>query len=168
MSSRTALLTAILALSAVDTLSRMLERLPEFENVSVTDVATVGDPARLFFNVNSAADLAEGIIAGTARPAFAYAEGQARYTWHDLKTTAKKQGDVYVLNGHKAVVAGGPSATHFIVTARTGGELQLVRQNLEGASAAASPAQGKEVQVGWRPEHAAAVQGKATNKEDSP
>lgn len=70
---------------------------------------------------SAGAALAEEIIAGTARPAFAYAEHQARYTWHDLKTTAKKSGDGYVLNGHKAVVVGGPTATHFIVSARTGG-----------------------------------------------
>ncbi len=67
------------------------------------------------------AALAEGIIAGTAVPAFAYAEPQGRYTWSDLKTTAKKDGGNYVLNGHKAVVVGGPYATHFIVTARTSG-----------------------------------------------
>ncbi|MDO9246199.1 MAG: acyl-CoA dehydrogenase family protein, partial [Phenylobacterium sp.] len=39
----------------------------------------------------------------------------------DLKTTAKKDGAGYVLNGHKAVVIGAPYATHLIVTARTGG-----------------------------------------------
>lgn len=64
---------------------------------------------------------AEQIIAGAARPAFAYAEPQGRYTWNDLKTTAKKDGESYVLNGHKAVVIGGPSASHFIVTVRTSG-----------------------------------------------
>ena len=53
--------------------------------------------------------------------AFAYAEPQGRYTWSDLKTTAKKDGSGYVLNGHKAVVIGAPWATHLIVTARTGG-----------------------------------------------
>jgi hypothetical protein len=53
--------------------------------------------------------------------AFAYAEPQARYTWQDLKTTARKEGEGYVLNGHKAVVLGAPWATHLIVTARTGG-----------------------------------------------
>jgi alkylation response protein AidB-like acyl-CoA dehydrogenase len=67
------------------------------------------------------AALAEGVIAGTTIAAFAYAEPQARYTWNDLKTTAKKDGGSYVLTGHKAVVVGGPYATHFIVTARTSG-----------------------------------------------
>lgn len=61
------------------------------------------------------------VIAGEAIISFAHAEPQGRYNWSDLKTTAKKDGSGYVLNGHKAVVIGGPYATHFIVTARTGG-----------------------------------------------
>ncbi|MBP7704049.1 MAG: acyl-CoA dehydrogenase family protein [Caulobacter sp.] len=68
-----------------------------------------------------AADLIGGIIGGETVIAFAYAEPQARYTWQDLKTTAKKDGSGYVINGHKAVVVGAPWATHLIVTARTGG-----------------------------------------------
>ncbi|WP_340644212.1 acyl-CoA dehydrogenase family protein [Phenylobacterium sp.] len=66
-------------------------------------------------------DLIGKIIAGEAIIAFAYAEPQGRYTLSDLKTTAKKDGAGYVLNGHKAVVIGAPYATHLIVTARTGG-----------------------------------------------
>lgn len=68
-----------------------------------------------------AADLIGGIIEGKVIIAFAYAEPQGRYTWSDLKTTAKKDGSGYVLNGHKAVVIGAPWATHLIVTARTSG-----------------------------------------------
>jgi alkylation response protein AidB-like acyl-CoA dehydrogenase len=61
------------------------------------------------------------IISGGAIFAFAYAEPQGRYNLADLKTTAKKDGGAYVLNGAKAVVIGAPYATHLIVTARTGG-----------------------------------------------
>ena len=61
------------------------------------------------------------IIAGEAIFAFAYAEPQGRYNLADLKTTARKDGAGYVLNGHKAVVIGAPYATHLIVTARTSG-----------------------------------------------
>jgi alkylation response protein AidB-like acyl-CoA dehydrogenase len=68
-----------------------------------------------------AAELIGKIIEGSATFAFAYAEPQARYTWSDLKTTARKDGAGYVLNGHKAVVVGAPWASHLIVTARTGG-----------------------------------------------
>ncbi|MDR3510698.1 MAG: acyl-CoA dehydrogenase family protein [Caulobacteraceae bacterium] len=68
-----------------------------------------------------AAELIGQIIEGKATFAFAYAEPQARYAWRDLKTTARKDGAGYVLNGHKAVVVGAPWASHLIVTARTGG-----------------------------------------------
>ncbi len=68
-----------------------------------------------------AAELIGKIIAGEAIFAFAYAEPQSRYNWADLKTTARKDGAGYVLNGAKAVVLGAPWATHLIVTARTGG-----------------------------------------------
>lgn len=61
------------------------------------------------------------IISGEAIFAFAYAEPQGRYNLADLKTTAKKDGGSYTLNGHKAVVVGAPYATHLIVTARTAG-----------------------------------------------
>jgi alkylation response protein AidB-like acyl-CoA dehydrogenase len=70
---------------------------------------------------SNAASVIEGIIGGTTTIAFAYAEPQARYTWRDLKTTAKKDGSGWTLNGHKAVVVGAPFATHLVVTARTGG-----------------------------------------------
>lgn len=63
-----------------------------------------------------------GIVSGERIFAFAYAEPKGRYDLADLQTTAKKDGDGYVLNGHKAVVIGAPWASHLIVTARTSGE----------------------------------------------
>src|SRR5437764_1899449 len=69
----------------------------------------------------AAAELIGEIVAGEAIFAFAYAEPQGRYNLADLKTTAKRDGDGWTLNGHKAVVIGAPYATHLIVTARTGG-----------------------------------------------
>ncbi len=89
-----------------------------------------------------AADLIGGIIGGETIFAFAYAEPQARYTWQDLKTTAKKDGAGYVINGHKAVVVGAPWATHLIVTARTGGSQReesgvsvfIVEKNAKGVT----------------------------------
>ncbi|WOE75545.1 acyl-CoA dehydrogenase family protein [Alterisphingorhabdus coralli] len=62
-----------------------------------------------------------GIVDGSRTYAFAYAEPRGRYDYADLTTTAKKDGDGYVLNGHKAVVIGAPWASHLIVTARTSG-----------------------------------------------
>ena len=70
------------------------------------------------------------IIDGSRVFAFAYAEPRGRYDYADLETAAKKDGDGYVLNGHKAVVIGAPWASHLVVTARTGGE----RRDREGVS----------------------------------
>ena len=70
------------------------------------------------------------IVSGERVYAFAYAEPRGRYDLADLQTTAKKDGDGYVLNGHKAVVIGAPWASHLIVTARTGGE----RRDKDGIS----------------------------------
>ena len=89
---------------------------------------------------SAASDVIAGIIGGETVIAFAYAEPQGRYNWADLKTTAKKEGAGYVLNGHKAVVVGAPWATHLIVTARTGGgqrdaqgvSVFLIEKNLPG------------------------------------
>jgi alkylation response protein AidB-like acyl-CoA dehydrogenase len=68
-----------------------------------------------------AGDVIGGIIAGETTIAFAYAEPQGRYNLANLATTARRDGEAYVLNGHKAVVIGAPWASHLIVTARTGG-----------------------------------------------
>ncbi len=61
------------------------------------------------------------IIGGNVIIAFAYAEPQGRYELAYVRTTAKKDGAGYVLSGHKSVVYAAPWATHFLVTARTGG-----------------------------------------------
>ena len=68
-----------------------------------------------------AAELVPQIIGGDAVIAFAYAEPQGRYDLANLRTSAKKDGAGYVLNGHKAVVYAAPWATHLLVSARTGG-----------------------------------------------
>ena len=47
--------------------------------------------------------------------------------------------------------------TRYVVDLDAGGELQVVRQNLETTSAEVLEQRGREVTVGWRPEHAVAV-----------
>ena len=47
--------------------------------------------------------------------------------------------------------------TRYIVDLDAGGELQVVRQNLETSSAEAQEQRGRKVKVGWRPEHTVAV-----------
>jgi putative spermidine/putrescine transport system ATP-binding protein len=47
--------------------------------------------------------------------------------------------------------------TRYLIALDAGGELQVVRQNLETSSAQALEQAGREVVVGWRPEHTVAV-----------
>ncbi|MDE2181585.1 MAG: acyl-CoA dehydrogenase family protein [Alphaproteobacteria bacterium] len=61
------------------------------------------------------------IAAGRSIIAFAFAEPKGRYNLAHLATTAKKQGNGYLLNGYKAVVIGAPWADALLVTARTAG-----------------------------------------------
>jgi putative spermidine/putrescine transport system ATP-binding protein len=85
-----------------------------------------------------------------------------------LLTSGDSAEGLHSERGRVSDVAYAGMVTRYTVALDAGGELLLVRQNLEGASAATAPGQGDEVLVGWRPERAAAVQGKETNKEDSP
>jgi putative spermidine/putrescine transport system ATP-binding protein len=70
--------------------------------------------------------------------------------------------------GRIAEVAYAGMITRYTVALDGGGELQLVRQNAEGASTDAPSEQGREVLVGWRPEHTVAVRGKSKPEEESP
>jgi putative spermidine/putrescine transport system ATP-binding protein len=68
-------------------------------------------------------------------------------------------------HGRIAEVAYAGMVTRYTVALEGGGELQLVRQNAEGASTDAASAQGREVLVGWRPEHTVAVRGHQPEEE---
>ena len=63
-----------------------------------------------------------GIIGGEDIWALAYSEPQSRFNPADVLTSAKADGDGYVLNGTKAVVAAAPWANKLIVSARVSGE----------------------------------------------
>jgi alkylation response protein AidB-like acyl-CoA dehydrogenase len=62
------------------------------------------------------------IMAGTKLASLAYVEPQARFNLADVTTTAKVEGDGYVITGFKGVVLGGPSADVLVVPARTSGD----------------------------------------------
>jgi putative spermidine/putrescine transport system ATP-binding protein len=66
--------------------------------------------------------------------------------------------------GRIAEVAYAGMVTRYTVALEAGGELQLVRQNAEGAPGGATSEQGREVLVGWRPENTVAV--RAQRKEE--
>ncbi|MFC3963450.1 acyl-CoA dehydrogenase family protein [Nocardia jiangsuensis] len=87
------------------------------------------------------------IVAGDARIAFAATESTAGHVLHDVSTTARRDGEDWVLDGAKVVVTSAPLATHLIVSARTSGE----RRDEHGISLfllefdAANPPAGVEV-----------------------
>jgi alkylation response protein AidB-like acyl-CoA dehydrogenase len=61
------------------------------------------------------------IMDGSAIWTLAWAEGQSRYDFNSVATTARRQGDNFVLSGTKAAVIGAPWADKMIVSARTSG-----------------------------------------------
>jgi putative spermidine/putrescine transport system ATP-binding protein len=84
-----------------------------------------------------------------------------------LLDTATAPNGLRTERGRIAEVAYAGMVTRYTVALEAGGELQLVRQNVEGASSEAPSEQGREVLVGWRPEHTVAVRGQR-KEEESP
>jgi putative spermidine/putrescine transport system ATP-binding protein len=83
-----------------------------------------------------------------------------------LLDTATTPNGLRTERGRIAEVAYAGMVTRYTVALEAGGELQLVRQNVEGASSEAAAEQGREVLVGWRPEHTVAVRVKSNNEEE--
>lgn len=61
------------------------------------------------------------ISSGETLLAFAHTETQARYELADVKTLARRDGDGWILDGHKHVVLHGDTADQLIVSARVSG-----------------------------------------------
>ncbi len=68
--------------------------------------------------------------------------------------------------GHIAGIAYAGMVTRYTVELDAGGELQVVRQNVGESVVDATTEQGREVIVGWRPEHTVAVRGSSTTEEE--
>ena len=62
------------------------------------------------------------ICEGNLKMAFAHGERQARYDLTDVVTTARRDGNAWVLDGSKTVVQHGDAADKLVVSARTSGE----------------------------------------------
>jgi len=61
------------------------------------------------------------IMAGESIWALAWSEGRSRYDFSTVTTSARRQGEGFVLSGTKAAVIGAPWADKLIVSARTSG-----------------------------------------------
>ena len=93
-------------------------------------------------NPQQKAELLPGFIDGTRQLTLAYAEEQARFDLHDVTTTARADGDAFVINGHKSMVANAATASQLIVSTRTSGgqvdengiSLFLIDADAEGVS----------------------------------
>ncbi len=83
-----------------------------------------------------------GVQDGSLQLTLAYAEAQSHFDLNDVVTTAQADGDDYLLNGVKCMVANAETASHFVVSARTSGgqmdtngiTLLLVPADAEGVS----------------------------------
>lgn len=62
-----------------------------------------------------------GIMEGKSIWTLAWAEGRSRYDFNRVATTARRQGDKFILNGAKSAVIAAPWADCLIVSARTSG-----------------------------------------------
>jgi putative spermidine/putrescine transport system ATP-binding protein len=84
-----------------------------------------------------------------------------------LDTTEDTTG-LHVETGVIRDVAYAGMITRYLVELEAGGELQVVRQNLETSSAEVQELRGQQVKVGWRSEHTVAVEEQTpTGREDT-
>jgi len=66
-------------------------------------------------------EMLSSLIEGSKQLALAYAEQQSRFDLEDVATSARQEGDKYIINGQKSMVLNAESADHIVVVARTNG-----------------------------------------------
>ena len=92
-----------------------------------------------------------------------------RFTIRPEKVRLLEQGDapggLHSEGGRVRDVAYAGMVTRYLVVLDGGGELQVVCQNIETSSAEALEQAGREVVVGWRPEHTVAVSSAAREEQ---
>ena len=93
--------------------------------------------------------IAPGVIKGTHHISLAITEPSGGSDVGNIKTTAKREGDHFVINGSKTFITGGLKANWFTAAVRTGGEgiqgvsLILIPSNAKGVSrTSVGPKQG--------------------------
>jgi alkylation response protein AidB-like acyl-CoA dehydrogenase len=67
----------------------------------------------------AASAILPAVVEGKLKLAFAHGEKGARYDLSAVRTTAKKSGDAWTLEGEKAAVVGAPMADKLVVSAKT-------------------------------------------------
>ncbi|NKY53473.1 acyl-CoA dehydrogenase family protein [Nocardia vermiculata] len=83
------------------------------------DTAVLGGGLLRRAGGDTAEELLRGIVDGSVITAFAALEAGSGYDLRRITTTARRDGDDWVLDGTKTTVTSAPLATHLLVTART-------------------------------------------------
>jgi alkylation response protein AidB-like acyl-CoA dehydrogenase len=95
------------------------------------DTVVIGGGLLRRWDAPRARELISQLIAGELRFAFAHLEPGSRFDLAEVATSAAAEAGRWRISGLKDAVTGAPFASHFIVTARTGG----ARRDREGVSA---------------------------------
>jgi putative spermidine/putrescine transport system ATP-binding protein len=77
----------------------------------------------------------------------------------------QEDGQLHTERGKVVDVSYIGAITRYVIDLEAGGELQVVRQNLETSSAEAHAQRGREVMIGWRDEHTFAISPKQQEEE---
>ncbi len=85
-------------------------------------IILAGGCLRIGANPTQRASLIPAISAGELLVSFAHGESQARYELANVRTTARREGKQWILNGSKRFVINGDKADKLIVSARVRGE----------------------------------------------
>jgi putative spermidine/putrescine transport system ATP-binding protein len=118
-------------------------------------IEQVGPPAEVYERP------ANAFVAGFVGVSNLLERAGRRFTIRPEKVTLDPEGDgLHVEDGRIRDVAYAGMVTRYVVELDAGGELQVVRQNLETSSADALEQQGRRVRIGWREEHTFAIEDK--------
>jgi putative spermidine/putrescine transport system ATP-binding protein len=131
----------------------MSDRLAVFNDGRIEQV---GEPAEVYERP------ANTFIAGFVGTSNILERGGRRFTVRPEKVRLLEAGEgdgLHVEEGVVRDVAYAGMLTRYVVELDAGGELQVVRQNLETSSAEALEQRGRRMRVGWREEHTSAIPG---------
>jgi putative spermidine/putrescine transport system ATP-binding protein len=140
----------------------MSDRLAVFDRGRIEQV---GSPAEVYENP------ANAFVAGFVGVSNVVERGERRFAVRPEKIHMSEAGAAARSGSHaetgriRDVVYAG-MVTRYVVELDNGGELQVVRQNLETSSAEALDAKGKAVLLEWRPEHQLEIDSGAKRKEN--
>jgi putative spermidine/putrescine transport system ATP-binding protein len=120
-------------------------------------IEQVGPPADIYERPDNA------FVAGFVGVSNVLERDGRRFTIRPEKVTLIENGGapagLQIEQGRIRDVAYAGMITRYLVALEAGGELQVVRQNLETTSAEVQEKRGRQVKIGWRSEHTVAVQG---------